>query len=46
VLEIAWHAYQGIIDCYRMSNKREAKSKMRSIVNELRMLKGPNKELA
>src|SRR5699024_1985219 len=46
VLKIAWHAYQGIIDCYRMSNKRDAKSKMRTIINELRMLKGPNRELA
>jgi len=46
VLKIAWHAYQGIIDCYRMSKKREANSKMRSIINELRMLKGSNSELA
>ncbi|MGO3876949.1 MAG: ISL3 family transposase [Corynebacterium sp.] len=46
VLKIAWHAYQGIIDCYRMRNKREAKKKIRLIINELRTLKGPNKELA
>lgn len=45
-LKVAWHAYQGIIDCYRMSNKRDAKSKMRMIINELRKLKGPNRELA
>lgn len=45
-LKIAWHAYQGIIDCYRMRNKREAKTKMHMIINELRMLKGPHRELA
>lgn len=29
-----------------MRNKREAKEKIRLIINELRTLKGPNKELA
>ena len=29
-----------------MSNKRDAKSKMRMIINELRLFKSPNRELA
>ena len=46
VLKLAWLAYQGIIDCYQMSNKRQAKAKMRTIIDQLRVLKGPHKELA
>lgn len=46
VLKLAWLAYQAIIDCYQMGNKREAKKKMRTIIDQLRVLKGPNKELA
>ncbi len=46
VLKLAWLAYQGIIDCYQMSNKRQAKAKMRTIIDQLRVLKGPRKELA
>lgn len=30
VLKLAWLAYQGIIDCYQMSNERQAKAKMRT----------------
>ena len=33
-------AYQAIIDCYQMGNKREAKKKMRTIIDQLRVLKG------
>lgn len=46
VPKLAWLAYQGIIDCYQMSNKRQAKKKMLIIIDQLRVLKGPHKELA
>lgn len=39
-LKLAWLAYQAIIDCYQMGNKREAKKKMRTIIDQLRVLKG------
>lgn len=42
-LKIAWQAYPGTVDCYRRGNKREAKAKMRFIINELRMLKCPKR---
>lgn len=38
VLKLAWHAYQGIIDWYRMRNKRDTESKLRMIINELYLL--------
>ena len=44
-LKMAWLAYQGIIDCYQMRNKRKAKAQMREIINSLCGLKAKNKEL-
>ena len=45
-LKMAWLAYQGIIDCYQMSDKRKAKAQMRDIINALCKLPSTNKELA
>ena len=32
-LQLAWQAYQAIIDCYNDTNKRRAKTKMREIID-------------
>lgn len=39
-LQLMWQAYQGIIDCYNMADKRHAKTMMREIVDQMRLLKG------
>ena len=46
-LQLMWQAYQGIIDCYNMTDKRRAKTMMREIIDQMRLLKGrANRELA
>lgn len=45
-LKLSWHAYQGIIDCYQMSDKRKTKAQMCEVINALGKLDSANKELA
>lgn len=45
-LQLIWQAYKGIIDCYNMADKHRAKTTMREIIDQMRLLKGPNRELA
>ena len=45
-LKMTWLAYQGIIDCDQMSDKRKAKARMREIIDSLCALNNANKELA
>ena len=46
-LQLMWQGYQGIIDCYNMADKRRAKTMMREIIDQMRLLKGrANRELA
>ena len=37
-LQLAWQVYQAVIDCYNDTNKRRAKTKMREIIDQCRLL--------
>lgn len=46
VLKFACLAHQAILDCCQINIRRQAKKKIRAIIDQLCVLKGPRKELA